>query len=174
MTVDIYWNIAIISSILLGIIFLLSLFGFDVDELEIEGLGDSFSFNALIAFFAVAGWTGYLAHDKTDMSSTLILFTSIAVGIVFYIISIYLLNKLKGIETKGNVAIENAIGQTGTVYLTIPEKQTGDGQIQIVLQGGLKTYSAQTRTESIATGTKVLVYDLSNGKLLVEPYNPNK
>jgi len=174
MTVDIYWNIAIVSSVLLGIIFLLSLFGLDVDELEIEGLGDSFSFNALIAFFAVAGWTGYLAHDKTDMSSTLILFTSIAVGIVFYIISIYLLNKLKGIETKGNVTVEKAIGKTGTVYLTIPAKLSGEGQIQIVLQGGLKTYSAQTRSEAIVTGTEVLVYDLHHGKLLVEPYNENK
>lgn len=173
MTIDLYWNIALISSILLGVLFLLTLFGLDVDELEIDGLGDSFSFNALIAFFAVAGWTGYFAHDKTDMSSTLILFTSIAIGIVFYIISIYFLNKLKGIETKGNIEIENAIGQVGTVYLTIPEQQSGDGQVQLVIQGGLKTYYAQTKNESIPTGTKVLIYDLDNEKLLVEPYNEN-
>lgn len=174
MTVDIYWNIAIISSVLLGIVFLLSLFGFDVDELEIEGLGDNFSFNALIAFFCISGWTGYLAHGQTNMSSTLILFTSIAVGVVFYIISIYFLDKLKGLETKGNIEIESTVGKTGTVYLTIPAKQKGDGQVQLVVQGGLKTFYAQTKNESIATGTKVLVYDIENERMLVEPYNENK
>ncbi len=171
MTVDLYWNIAIISSSLLGLLVLLNLFGFDVDEIEIDGLGDAFSFNALIAFFCIAGWTGYLAHDMTDMGSTLILGTSVAVGIVFYIVSIYFLDKLKGIETKGNVRIEGAIGQTGTVYLTIPANQQGDGQIQITIQGGLRTYYAQTKGDAIPTGEQVLVYDIENKKLLVEKYN---
>lgn len=174
MTVDIYWTIAIISSALLGIVFILNLFGFDMDEIELEGLGDSFSFNALIAFFCIFGWTGYLGHGQTEMSGTLILLTSVAVGIVFYIISIYFLNKLKGLETSGNIEIENAVGQIGTVYLSIPGHQAGDGQIQLVIQGGLKTFRAQTKNEGIATGTKVLVYDVEHGKLLVEPYNENE
>ena len=173
MTVDIYWTIAIISSALLGVVFILNLFGFDMDEIELEGLGDSFSFNALIAFFCIFGWTGYLAHGQTDMSGTLILVTSIAVGIVFYVISIYFLNKLKGLETSGNIEIEGAIGLTGTVYLSIPANQAGDGQVQLVIQGGLKTFRAQTKSDRIPTGTKVLVYDVENRKLLVEPYNEN-
>ena len=174
MTADIYWSIAVVTSALLGLLLILNLFGFDIDDIEIDGLGDAFSFNATIALFCVGGWMGYMAETTTNMSTIMVLVVAIVSGIIFYVISIYVLNKLKGLETSGTVDIENAVGQTATVYLTIPAEQQGDGQIQLIIQGGLKTYDAQTKNEAIPTGTEVLVYDIENGKLLVEPYKSHE
>ena len=171
MTVEIYWWIATASTAILVVFVLLSIIGMDVDSIDIDILGDDFSFTSLIAFGCVGGWTGYLANDMTAMSEWQILTSAISMGLLTYIGGIIILKKLKGLESSGNVEIDNAIGKTGTVYLTIPKAQTGQGQVQAIIQGRLMTLDAITNQDEIPTGDTVLIYDIQDGKLLVERYS---
>lgn len=173
MSIDIYWNIAVYSSGFLGVFVVLNLLGMDFDSIDIDFLGDHFSFSSIIAFVCVGGWTGYLANIMTPMSEMQILATSILMGLVALIGSIFLLKRLKGWEEKGNIDMNNAIGKTGKVYLGIPEKGVGSGQVQVVIQGRLKTLHAKTNQEKIETGTEVIIYDVQDSILYVEPYNSN-
>jgi membrane protein implicated in regulation of membrane protease activity len=169
---DLYGNIAIISSVLLGIIILLNIIGIDLDtDVDFHLDMDFFSVNSLVAFFCVGGWTGYLANLLTPFQQWVIAAIAVAAGLTTYVGSILILRRLKGWESSGNIDLNNAIGKTGKVYLGIPED--GEGQVQIVIQGRLKTLKAITHGKSIETGENVIVYDIEKNKLVVEIYNPD-
>ncbi|MDH5399792.1 MAG: hypothetical protein OEX02_16690 [Cyclobacteriaceae bacterium] len=172
MDVQLYWYIALISSGVLGVVVLLNIFGFDIDEVDVDiGIGDAFSLNSLIAFTCVGSWTGFLANKMTAFPPWLVLLISIVAGLSAYVGSILILRKLKGWESKGNINLENAIGSVGVVYLSIPGHKKGKGQIQIEIQGRLVTENAMTQGNKLVTGTKILVYDVEKNTLLVEAYN---
>lgn len=172
---EIYWVVAIASSSVLGLMILLNVFGFDVDELDIDfGLGDAFSFNSAIAFVCVAAWSGYIGHTTTQLIGWVILAFSIAAGLAAYIGSIYIMHKMKGMESTGTLNMENGIGTIAEVYLTIPEKESGKGQIQGIIQGRLVTIDAISKGDAIPTGTKVIIYDSEQDVVYVEPYNESE
>lgn len=61
-------------------------------------------------------------------------------------------------ETKGNLRLEEAGGQLGTVYLPVPGANNGTGLVQFALQGRTVELRAFTRqADTLATGSAVLV-----------------
>lgn len=170
MSVEIYWHIAIFSSGFLGVFVLLNLLGMDIDSIDIDFLGDHFSFSSILAFTCVGSWTGFLAYNMTSMSDLQVLISAIFMGFAALVGSIFLLKRLKGWEEKGNIDINNAIGKIGKVYLGIPANGKGSGQVQVIIQGRLKTFHAKTNQEKIETGTEIIIYDVKENVLYVEPY----
>lgn len=74
----------------------------------------------------------------------------------------------KEMETSGTIDINNATGETGEVYLRIPAK--GKGQVQVPVQGTLKTLDAMSANgEKIDTGTLIIVTKVLAGVLVVKP-----
>ena len=64
------------------------------------------------------------------------------------------------------------VGSQGKVYLTIPEARTGEGKVQISIQGAVREYNAQTDGDAIKTGTPIKVTEVINeNTLLVEEIN---
>jgi len=169
-----YWLIASTSSGFLGVCVVLGLFGLDFDhdfdvDLDFGGVdfGD-ISFSAIAALFSIGGWAGVLAYQMTDLSVWGIFGAASAAGAMGFVATAMLLKQIKKLEETGNLDLENAVGQLGEVYLSIPEN--GQGQVQIVLQGRLIILDAKTDGKAIETGQKIIVYSLENGKLVVEPY----
>jgi hypothetical protein len=57
--------------------------------------------------------------------------------------------------------MENAIGKTGSVYLSLPGAGLPGGQVQIVFQGRMQTLPAITRAaEPIPSGSAVIVREI--------------
>lgn len=166
---ELYWYVSIISSALLGVIVLLNLIGVDLDEIDI-GL-DFFSFNSFIGFFCAGGWVGYLASGYTSFGLWVTLVVAVFAGLFTYIGSIFILRKLKNLESSGNIKLKNAIGKVGKVYLGIPAQNEGEGQVEVIIQGRLKVVTAISLSNKIDTGEKVIIFDLQENKLVVEPYN---
>ena len=167
---EFYWYIAVFSSALLVLSVLLSVIGFDIDSFDFDFGGDAFSINSLVAFFTITGWTGYLAQRYTSFTPTMTLVVSVSFGILAYVGSIFLLKRLKNLESSGNLSLANAIGKKAKVHVQIPGKKSGTGQVQILLQGRLKTLNAITFSDTIDSGLQVLVYDVDGNNLVVEPY----
>lgn len=167
---EIYWYVAIISTGLLGLIIILNIIGIDLDEIDFDTDLDFFSFNSLVGFFCVAGWVGYLGGRTTDFEEWILLGLSILLGLMTYVGSILILKKMKNWESSGNIDIKNAVGTVGKVYLGIPAKDEGEGQVEILIQGRLKIMRAISLSEPMQTGDKVLVYDIEDNKLVVTPY----
>ncbi|MBT29503.1 MAG: hypothetical protein CMO01_07550 [Thalassobius sp.] len=168
----IYWAIAVLSSSVLGIQTLLSLVGLDLDiDLDFDIGGDDVTLSAVLTFLGMGSWSAILFKNQTDMGEGGVLLTSLIAGIVGFTSVVFLINKMKNLENSGNVEIKNAIGKVAEVYLGIPESRTGEGQVQLLVQGRLVIFDALTDGKKIETGQEVIVYDVEEGKLLVELYN---
>ncbi|MCA9071066.1 MAG: hypothetical protein KDA84_19195, partial [Planctomycetaceae bacterium] len=78
----------------------------------------------------------------------------------------YLLHTLYGFASDGTVRDINAIGTTGSVYLTIPGENQGKGKVTISVQGRSMEFEACTEGEILPTGTPILVVDVPSRDVL--------
>ena len=75
------------------------------------------------------------------------------------------------LQSSGTLDYGNAVGQMGTVYVTIPPVQRSGGQIETMIQGRLVTAEAlQKGSQPLKPGTKVKVVErIGSSTLIVEP-----
>jgi membrane protein implicated in regulation of membrane protease activity len=86
------------------------------------------------------------------------LFTLWLVGIIF--------RTMRRMQSDGTMQIATAVGQEGTVYLTIPDN--GTGQVQVSVQGGLKIFNAVSAgNQRIPTGDRIRVVKVVSGTMLM-------
>jgi len=128
------------------------------------------SLQGLTAFFMMFGLVG-LAFYRAEVWAVF----SIAGGVLAGLLTVWVIGMiftLMGrLQSEGNINIKNAIGQQGTVYLTIPEN--GSGQVQVVVQGSLKVLDAVSDgQQKISSKEKVKVIGIIDDKtVLVKKIN---
>lgn len=142
-------------------------------SLDILSVGDPSGagggFKAILVGLMVMGWSGVLCFQLTRLSPLMILVTALSAGVMTFGSAVWLLRRVRHLESDGTLQPSNAIGCFGTVYLTIPAHGNGSGQVQIEIQGRLATLEAITDGPAIPTGTRVFVLDVSQGVLHVLP-----
>ena len=80
----------------------------------------------------------------------------------------FLLRAVMKLRSEGNIDNRNAVGTAGKVYLTVPPSRSGEGKIQIMLQGTYAEVSAVTdEAEAIPTGSEIIVTGVSGQTSLV-------
>ena len=68
----------------------------------------------------------------------------------------------------GTLSLSNAIGATGSTYLTIPAARAGLGKVHVRVQGGIKELDAMTEDLAyIPTGTLVKVTRIIDDRILL-------
>ena len=177
---QILWIIAICATAVLIIQIVLMFIGGDLSDIDADGdpdvtvdsdTGIHFQFLSLknfVAFFAMFGWTGIicLRGGLPFGWSTVI---STAVGLITMLIMASIMYGLYKLSEDGSIHYNEAIGQSGSVYLKIPPSRTGHGQVQINLNG-LRTLDAMTDDdEEIKTGKMIKVTDVAGSILIVKP-----
>ena len=152
-------------------------FSTDMDTSALDGAVGSgganlYTFRNFVNFFLGFGWTAILLNDAIS-SRTLLMLISILVGVGLVVLVMYLFKWLYTMQQNGNINVyQSAVGCTGTVYLTIPAERSGEGKVQITIQGAVREYNALTEGEALATGTPIKVTEVVNqSTLLVEPLN---
>ncbi|MEM1119375.1 MAG: hypothetical protein AAGJ18_02950 [Bacteroidota bacterium] len=180
-----FWGIAIVSSILFVIQFVFSLIGLDADvdgDFEVStdmdadpGFGMDadftiFSVRSIIAFFTFFGWTGVLVLNAGKDVYTALGYSFLSGTLAMFIVG-YLLYMFSRLSEDGNVEIEDAMFNTGKVYLTIPAKEGGQGKIHITIGNSFREVNAVTKSlEPLPTGSPIRVVDIiDDNLLLVEP-----
>jgi uncharacterized membrane protein len=172
---QIFWLIAIASSIIQILMFAMSFVGghdFDHSNGGTD-VGDSVegvklvSVRAIIAFFVGFGWTGGLMLGRgATMVPTLA--ASMGVGVIFMMVIFLIMRIMMSLRSDGTLDFQNAVGLTGHVYVTIPASRSGHGQVEILLQGRLTTVQAVTKVDHpLPQSTPVTVTAIENGNLLV-------
>jgi membrane protein implicated in regulation of membrane protease activity len=182
----IYWIIAIPSTAIFLILFILSFFGADTDgDFDAGGAdmhdgggvdisegfsGFIISFKSVMSFLMMFGWSGIIGHSF-NLGIILTLVIAFITGVVALFAVAGLLYFITKMSYDGTLKLENAIGKTGQVILRIPAKKQGYGQVQINVQGSLRTLEAMTEEkDEIKSGTTVQVIDIiDEERLLVVP-----
>lgn len=176
MPLMIYWAIAIPSTFLFFLSILWSLLtGDDIpdDTPDAEIAADSgisfqfFSIKNLIGFFTLFGWVGIASLDS-GLSVVVSLILALGAGLLMMLIMSSVAYFLSKAQADGSMKIAKAVGHVGQVYLTIPKNRTNIGQVQVVVQGTLRTLEAITDDESdIPNGKVIKVKEIVNENLLL-------
>lgn len=138
----------------------------DPDPTGLDGLR-IFSVRGIIAFLVVFGWVGF-TMEEAGSALWLTLLVAAACGITTMILMALLMRAVMGLRNNGNLNNRNAIGTAGRVYLTIPASRSGEGKVNILLQGSYVEREAVTDEDTpLPTGTEVVVVGLSGQTTLV-------
>jgi len=133
-----------------------------------EGSGSIFTFlsiQSIAGFFTMFGLVG-LGLLQINTSNIWSLLGALAAGVFTAWCTGMIFLALRRLQSEGTLVIGNAIGQTGTVYLTIPE--TGSGSVNVTVQGSLRTLDAISQDGNrIPTGSIIKVVGVTAGKILV-------
>ncbi len=138
----------------------------DIDVGGFEGL-HLFSVRGIIAFFVVFGWVG-VALDATALHPALTLLISAVCGFIMMLLIAMLYKWVMRLQSDGTVDLRNALGVSGTVYLTVPASREGAGKINLTVQDTYGEFVAVTDSEApIETGKEVTVIGISGKNTLV-------
>ncbi len=126
-----------------------------------------FTIRGFIAFFTVFGWGG-LALLRSGVSAGL---SAILAGIMGFcsMLAMAVIFKLcMRLQSDGTLRLPNAIGQSGSVYLTIPPRREGRGKVEVLIQEQVRELDAVTDEQTpLPTGCEVVVVAVSGKSTLV-------
>jgi membrane protein implicated in regulation of membrane protease activity len=108
---------------------------------------------AALTFFGLAG----LAAHSSDLPATTELLIALAAGASAMYGVHYLMQSLYQLRADGTARIEGAVGEIGTVYLSVPGHNSGHGKIHLNLQDRTVEYEALTADDNLPAGARVVV-----------------
>ncbi|MCL2076962.1 MAG: NfeD family protein [Oscillospiraceae bacterium] len=153
--------------------------GFDGDVGEGAGAGNLdggapgdfrvmglFSFQGIVAFFCVFGWSGILFMDAFE-NVALALLLAFVLGF-FAMYGVAKIIRFSGKLTQsGTLNMKTLIGETGTVYISIPEDKTKRGKVTVLMSERQVECDAISESGPLTINTPVRVTDILAGNVLV-------
>jgi hypothetical protein len=106
-----------------------------------------------LAFFGLAG----LAAGPMIADDTVTFGVALAAGAAALVFVVWLMKSLHKLKADGTARVDRALGQSGTVYLTVPGQKSGVGKVTLALQNRTVELQAVTQAETLPTGSQVVV-----------------
>ena len=148
----------------------------DIDGADFDGTHDfsdsdvSFkllSLQGITAFFMMFGLVGWAMVRQGHYHPILPIVCGTGAGLATVWIMKAIFEFAGKLQSSGNLNLQNAVGQTGVVYLTI--HPDSGGKVQISIQNRLSILDAVSESnEDIKTGDTVRVIKVTAGRLVVE------
>ncbi len=138
-------------------------------DLDPSGLADLriFTVRGIMAFLVVFGWVGYVL-DSAGTALWLSISVATVCGFIIMFLLALLMRTVMKLRSDGNLDNRNALGVSGKVYLTVPASRSGEGKVNVLLQGSYVERDAVTdENDPIPTGSEIVVTGLSGQSTLV-------
>ena len=124
------------------------------------------TFQGLTGFFMMFGLVGLALTRQTKVSEP----WAIAGALIWGLLTLWVIAKMfqfmKNLQSSGTIDMRNAVGQEGTVYLTIPSG--GTGKAQVAIQDRLRVLDAVTQDgEKLKTGEPIRVVRVKGDNVLI-------
>lgn len=160
------WFIALPVSLIFVIQLILTLIGMDSsDGADVDFDGDFdggdmpfqlFSFRNLINFLIGFSWGGIAFYDKIP-NKFLLTIIALIIGIGMLLMFFLIIRQIMKLSQDNSMKLSTAVGETATVYLTIPGENKGKGKVHVKVNETLREVEAVTDGETLPTGTIVKV-----------------
>jgi membrane protein implicated in regulation of membrane protease activity len=143
----------------------------DAGELSAEpGTSDiSFrllTFQGITGFFVMFGLVGFALLRQSKVGEETAIAGAVIAGFITLLAIGKLFSMMKSMQSSGTINVRNAIGQEGSVYLTIPAE--GTGKVQVRVQERLREFEAVSENkQEIKTGEKIKVLRVVSGNTLI-------
>jgi len=172
--IDILFWVSIFSGGLLVFLLILSLIGgLDLDtdlgptdiDTDAGGLG---LFKGFLTFLSTGAWMVKIMI-AAKQNIWLAVATGIAIGILCFILINFLVRLMLKAQSNVNWSVDEALYQTGKVYLKIPASSDESGIVQIEINEAFRELKAKSRDDvEIPTGEAVRVVDIKGEYVIVE------
>ncbi len=174
-----YWYVAIAASVIFIIQTIMTFIGADTDtgvDADFDGnLDDAsspfqlFSLRNLVNFLLGFGWGGVTLYGSIESKFLVGLFAFL-IGSAFIFMFFLVMRALLKLSEDNSFNVEDTIGKTGDVYMTIPADKKGRGKVFISLKGSTHELSAITSSnEDLKVGSLIKVIELEGDILIVSP-----
>jgi membrane protein implicated in regulation of membrane protease activity len=125
------------------------------------------SMHGLSAFFMMFGLVGLALYRQSQAGVVISMIGAVAAGVI----SVWVISKIfqsaTQLQSSGTLKTSDAVGSTGTVYLTIPEG--GTGRVTLNFQNRLREFDATEKNGTeLPTGTPIRVVQVNASILVVE------
>lgn len=167
----VFYALGIVSALALLVQVILAVFGLDDLFGAADGEGTSLlSLRTVSGFLAGFGWTG-VVMIRAGYSTLGASIGGTVVGLLFAGILFLIIRVMMGLRHSGTIDYRNAVGVAGKVYAPIGASLEKPGQVEVLVQGRLRTVAAMTRhDQELPTLTRIRVVDtLDSNTLLVAP-----
>ena len=170
-----YFIMAAVGTILFLLRLVVGLFGGDAGDFDADvdaGTDASFTLFSLLsvmAFVMGTGWMGLACRIDFGLSRAPSALISVGFGLMMMLLASGLMMLMRKLNRHIEVDPATAIGSTARVYVKLPAKGKGLGQIQVSVSGRLKTVPAASDGKEIAAFADVKVIDArDDGTFIVE------
>jgi membrane protein implicated in regulation of membrane protease activity len=127
-----------------------------------------FTFQSILAFLVVFGWTGIAMSANPSIPAFVTVVVALLAGTAALFLTAWMFYGLLKLQNSGNVRLGNAVGLEGEVYIPIPAGGTGQGKVNVLLQGRwLECDAVNAGLEPLKTRQAVRVVGLRGGSVLV-------
>ena len=167
----VFYALGIVSALALLIQVVLTVFGIDDLIDAVDGEGTSLlSLRTVSGFLAGFGWTGVVMM-RAGYGTLGASLGGTVVGLLFAGILFLIMRVMIGMRHSGTIDYRNAVGVAGKVYAPIGASLKKPGQVEVLVQGRLRTVAAMTRHDrDLPTLARIRVVDtLDRNTLLVAP-----
>ncbi|QQE13699.1 hypothetical protein JD969_09630 [Planctomycetota bacterium] len=138
----------------------------DLDAMDTGESFNAFSLLSITAFFMGTGWMGLAARATFGLGGAASIALSVVFGISMMLLASFGIMYVKRLEGTNEYDVKTGIGRTAKVYLTIPGKGTGMGQIEVTISGRRKIMSAMTNGDDLKAFDLVRVVNVGDDQVM--------
>jgi hypothetical protein len=114
-----------------------------------------------------AGWMGLACLREWGTSRFMAFLSSLGFGVGLMLLNASLMFAINKLNKEVHIDLREAIGHLAKVYLVIPARGEGTGQVEVTIADQLKVMRAVSEQGEIPTGGLVKVMDVQDGEILV-------
>jgi membrane protein implicated in regulation of membrane protease activity len=115
------------------------------------------SVQSIAAFCMGFGWGGLGALVGAGLAMPASIVSGLAVGAGMMWLLARMFRFMRRLQSSGNIEIQDVVGRDAAVYLTVPAKGGGRGQVRIALEDRERFYEAVSDGEAIETGARARI-----------------
>ena len=147
----------------------------DVDTINDGGVGLTIfglrilTVRSIIAFLAVGSWLTFALFYSIEFWAII---PGVAAGVAAAFAIALFFKATEKLQNSGNLNVENTVGKTAEVYLTVPAARSGAGKVNVYVQERYAEMEAVTDSDTpLKTGERVkIVGTMGEGTVVVAPF----
>jgi hypothetical protein len=115
------------------------------------------SLQTIAAFSMGFGWGGLASMRGSEHGLAFHLLVAVASGLFAFFVLAWSFKQLFRLRASGNISIESAVGVEGDVYIAVPLRGHGLGQVRVVIEGRQRIFNAVADTGPIQSRSRIRV-----------------
>lgn len=124
------------------------------------------SIQSVAAFLMGFGWGGVASLNGSHWSWPVSVVIAIMCGVAMVWVLGLLLKGVHDLQSSGTMPIASALGAEGDVYVSVPPRGQGLGQVRVVVQERQRIYNAVSDTGPVPTQARIRVVGINDDNTL--------